>query len=1301
MSLKAKQSTARRTSLAPIIENAVFSHGRNGELFNNERVAMTRNFFQKAMSEEDEELRRGSIGSDQDESVMDALSRSFKVLGQDIHHTRSLTVSSKSSNKSSTDLWGEEMEKSSGSTGARKRWEKFKNVTTLLKQPSKTTQLTSFISRQLHKYLLTVDEQIEEPTGTTKHGAVLFADASGFTKMTQQLSRHENGAEELSKIINAFFSPLLTIVDTFGGDVVKFSGDALTIVWFVDQEESERTHGYTCPNIAIATARACACSAKLHERLDNFLAIHETEDEPAVLLRLHMGIGCGLLTTVHVGGVFKRWEYILSGPPMVQIGNAEPLAKPGETVISPEAFQFVKKLLLRYTTVAELLDMKLRDEKEVGENGDYVRIDDLKRITIPRKYLQKLPVSQNVSALIRRYIPGAVLKCLDDNQPPQNEMRKASVIFTQIHGLKLEPSCQFNSSYEGNEDDLKDIVSNAQALMLEIQRNIYNWEGSINKLMVDDKGLLVLSATGLPPVPHFDDPYRAVSAALDLVKNLELLGDQLGQRVYPTIGVTTGRVFCGVVGSLVRREYTLMGDIVNLAARLMCQLNEPGVLVDEETYRQCRDSAPDRFSFVPLLPLSLKGMDKPVQAYQVKERKRPASVRKKLVLEISGREAERDRLSQMMDLLEDRFGGTVVLTGSRGSGKSQLVKSVSKEATNRKMSVLLVAKKGDTRKNTIVERFFNNNTTKYHVRTDELPVSILSSWQSVVVTILKHNMEEVSPHKQITRVLDILKEKNLHVFACLLRHVVPQELVQPILHFTPQTNTSLSFQQTSELLMNIVYELVIAHAKETSTLLMLHLQTGSALKAQVEPESWMLANMLSQHSCERREDSQCRTTFMIFVVTRPLGKITDPILESIWKNAMKDSCFLQLQPMGEMGQLRYAADVLTALTGVNVNPSAIPPDLAVYLDERAAGTPKHIYETIHECLSSNATPSGPAIVVAGNGRIAVANLADVKVPEKIRNIYAQEFDQLSTSHQTILKSVNVHKSFTPMMAREMIFANRNTFSSIEYNGRLDEDLKELAKVSVLKEVAVGPYVISNFPSDLYHPNVKCYAFKCKAMQEHVEKLLLGTQHTFLKKKAISRVAMVISAVLRLQRMFRRLQHAKISKESRARQNQAASVLQRAFRAFIRKKYAHTGRASAISSDYLRSGGGFTNWMHVVDTMQHRNRSIDGEDLRPRSQFHPQKEFLSYTINNQLQEVERTVVKRNTGRKLPPPPKVVKVFYKNSYVPVQPMPQPMASSMRSSSSSSSRSYLQHVPKVTISSASSVSSTTEAFNELSLH
>lgn len=68
---------------------------------------------------------------------------------------------------------------------------------------------------------------------------------------------------------------------------------------------------------------------------------------------------------------------------------------------------------------------------------------------------------------------------------------------------------------------------------------------------------------GLPPMPHFDDPIRAIAAALDLRDNIKLLSDKFGTEVHATIGVSTGRAFCGVVGSNLRREYTVCTFVVH------------------------------------------------------------------------------------------------------------------------------------------------------------------------------------------------------------------------------------------------------------------------------------------------------------------------------------------------------------------------------------------------------------------------------------------------------------------------------------------------------------------------------------------------------------------------------------------------------------------------------------------------------------------------------------------------------------------------------------------------------------------
>ena len=112
------------------------------------------------------------------------------------------------------------------------------------------------------------------------------------------------------------------------------------------------------------------------------------------------------------------------------------------------------------------------------------------------------------------------------------------------------------------------------------QRAVYEYEGSVNKFLHDDKGSTLVAAWGLPPTTHADDPCRACCAALRLAQLLAAEG------LVASVGVTVGDVFCGITGSVQRREYTVLGDSVNLAARLMQKAGEEacgGALVGRAT----------------------------------------------------------------------------------------------------------------------------------------------------------------------------------------------------------------------------------------------------------------------------------------------------------------------------------------------------------------------------------------------------------------------------------------------------------------------------------------------------------------------------------------------------------------------------------------------------------------------------------------------------------------------------------------------------------------------------------------------
>merc|ERR1719409_1592300 len=161
-------------------------------------------------------------------------------------------------------------------------------------------------------------------------------------------------------------------------------------------------------------------------------------------------------------------------------------------------------------------------------------------------------------------------------------MRTCSVVFLQVQGVDVST------------DDGSEV---AQQLMTGVQKCCYGHEGTLNKFLVDDKGLLFLLAFGLPPMVHMDDPTRAILACFDMVQLFKRMN--LGGR----FGVTTGRNYCGICGSESRMEYTVLGDTVNLSARLMANAAPLGILVDDTTH----SLAGKEISFQTLTPIKVKG----------------------------------------------------------------------------------------------------------------------------------------------------------------------------------------------------------------------------------------------------------------------------------------------------------------------------------------------------------------------------------------------------------------------------------------------------------------------------------------------------------------------------------------------------------------------------------------------------------------------------------------------------------------------------------------------------------------------
>jgi len=447
-----------------------------------------------------------------------------------------------------------------------------------------------------------------EATADRFPAAVLFADVSGFTPLTEALAQKgAEGPEELTRLLNHYFSHMIALIEAEGGEVVKFGGDALTVVFPTLQGD-----------LNVATRRAQQAADAMQAAMSQFATL-ETSVGP-VALGMKIGIGAGETLAAQVGGVGDRWEYVIAGDPLRQVAQAEHQAARGEIVLSPEAKAVVSPQPLPSRPLPRL---------------DWSRVQN--------------PAA--VEAVLRAYVPHVVTAWLGEElREWLAVLRPMSVLFIGVSGVDYA---------------LTDAVPRLHTFLRAAQEVIQRYEGSINKLAVDDKGTIFIVLFGAPPRAHEDDPQRALRCALELQAMAATQGLELA------IGVTTGRVFAGPVGSESRREYTVMGDTVNLAARLMGVAGTGQIRCDFETYRNARN----RMTFDLLPSVRVKGKAGLIRIYRPTgeaARESAPDARGALI----GRRAEVGRLQAALAGVRAGRSRVLLIEGGAGIGKSRLVEEL-------------------------------------------------------------------------------------------------------------------------------------------------------------------------------------------------------------------------------------------------------------------------------------------------------------------------------------------------------------------------------------------------------------------------------------------------------------------------------------------------------------------------------------------------------------------------------------------------------------------------------------------------
>jgi class 3 adenylate cyclase/tetratricopeptide (TPR) repeat protein len=263
-----------------------------------------------------------------------------------------------------------------------------------------------------------------------------------------------------------------------------------------------------------------------------------------------------------------------------------------------------------------------------------------------------------------RYIPPELMSKLRSahvHEGKAGERRIITILFCDVKGSTA-------AAEQLDPEEWTEIMNNAFEYMI---RPIYKYEGFVPRLMGD----AILAFFGAP-IAHEDDPQRAVLAALDIQSKIEPYSKQIqeekGIRFKVRVGINTGLVVVGEVGSDLRMEYTAIGDAINLAAR-MEQTAEPGMIqVSEETYKLI---APF-FEFETLGESLIQGKAVPIRTYRVVSIKEaPGQLRgvQGLSSPLVGREVEMELLESRLHSLVSGQGAFVAVMGEAGLGKTSLL----------------------------------------------------------------------------------------------------------------------------------------------------------------------------------------------------------------------------------------------------------------------------------------------------------------------------------------------------------------------------------------------------------------------------------------------------------------------------------------------------------------------------------------------------------------------------------------------------------------------------------------------------
>ncbi|MBT8207638.1 MAG: AAA family ATPase, partial [Acidimicrobiia bacterium] len=715
-----------------------------------------------------------------------------------------------------------------------------------------------------------------------------FGDLSGFTALTEELATSRAGPEQVTDLLNSCFAEVIDSIRRHGGDILGFAGDSILAGWTA--AEGEELGG------AVRLAAHCGLEA-----VGTVRRFGESQGRD---LSLRVGVGAGTGYLMDVGGDRNEWHFVAGGVPFVQMGEAQEIAKPGEVVVSSDAW--------------DAAGPRLRGTSRGGSlRVSGVDVDHLpghRAVSVPDRIVIDLRNHVAETVRLRLEVGGGSWLA---------ELRSISAVMVNLPKL-----------FCVDQNDRAQVERAAHI----VQTVIHQYEGTLNKVLVDEKGTTFVCAFGLPPRAHVGDAVRALEASLGLNRQL------VEARIEHGIGVATGRAFCGAYGGVGRRDYTMIGPVVNMAARLM-KVSHNEVICDQNSAAASRPAImlgePRR--------VDLHGFAHPVDVYRAlwtdhAGAAQPSSIKRRVI----GRERELRQLTAWLGALaHGRTSSVVVIDGEPGIGKSALVHELVDDAAAFRVRV-------GTGGASELE-----SASPYH------------AWRDLLDGLLGFGPELDADARAVAIAGRFESRPDLTEWLPLLNAVLGTRLAE--------NATTRAMSGTSRRSSTI--EMVVH--------LLQNLAADQPIVAILEDVQWADSSSWALLGAVKREVQP----LLLVLTSRPEGLAEETMTDLLADTATAE---MTLEPLDENHVVALAADRL----GVD----DIPPEIARVIARKSEGHPLYAEELAFALRDRGALSvrDGRARLLMNESA-----LAGLDLPNTLQDIVTSRLDQLSSRQQLTVKVASV------------------------------------------------------------------------------------------------------------------------------------------------------------------------------------------------------------------------------------------------------------------------------------------------------